>query len=162
MEQNAHKFRLRLNLFDLIVLVLVLALGGGFLWYSLRGGGDAASAGTVRYTIMFSGQPEGSHERIAVGDELEDTVKNYALGKVVSVTYTPATMQVLDQSSRCYVETTLDGYEDIYITVESACTVSESEILVDGGYEVRVGQVAYVRGPGYMGSGTMTAVERGA
>ena len=36
MEQNTHKFRLRLNLFDGIVLVLVLAVGALLLWSTLR------------------------------------------------------------------------------------------------------------------------------
>ena len=40
MEQNNHKFRLRLNLFDAIVLVVVLAAGAAVAWFGLRGRGD--------------------------------------------------------------------------------------------------------------------------
>lgn len=41
MEQNNHKFRLRLNLFDAIILVVVLAVGAAVAWFGLRsGGGD--------------------------------------------------------------------------------------------------------------------------
>mgnify|MGYP000511874616 CR=1 FL=1 len=35
-------------------------------------------------------------------------------------------------------------------------------LLLGGGYDFRVGQLAYVRGPGYMGSGPVTEIERGA
>lgn len=38
MEQNNHKFRLRLNLFDAIVLVVVLAAGAAVAWFGLRSG----------------------------------------------------------------------------------------------------------------------------
>ena len=55
MEQNNHKFRLRLNLFDAIILVVVLAVGAAVAWFGLRsGGGETASTSqTVQYTIMF-------------------------------------------------------------------------------------------------------------
>ena len=53
MEQNNHKFRLRLNLFDAIILVVVLAVGAAVAWFGLRsGGGETSSASqTVQYTI---------------------------------------------------------------------------------------------------------------
>lgn len=54
MEQNAHKFRIRLNLFDAIVLIVVLLAGAAFAWLSLRSGDSAAAASqTVRYTVVF-------------------------------------------------------------------------------------------------------------
>ena len=46
MEQNTHKFRLRLNLFDAIVLVVVLLAGAAFAWISLRSGQDESAAPT--------------------------------------------------------------------------------------------------------------------
>ena len=36
MEQNTPKFRLRLNLFDTIVLVLALAVGAFLLWRAVK------------------------------------------------------------------------------------------------------------------------------
>ena len=36
MEQNNHKFRLRLNLFDAIILVAVLLVGAAAAWIGLR------------------------------------------------------------------------------------------------------------------------------
>lgn len=36
MEQNKSNFRLRLNLFDAIILILVLAVGGVLAWLALR------------------------------------------------------------------------------------------------------------------------------
>ena len=165
MEQSNHKFRLRLNLFDAIVLIVVLLAGAAFAWLSLRGGQSssaAPTAQTVRYTVVFQKMAQGDSQLIEIGDPLEDTVKNYKLGNVVAVETKPAVTQVLDQVNRCYVDAVLEGYEDVYVTVESACTDSGDKLLLDGGYDFRVGQTAYVRGPGYMGSGPVTAIERGA
>ena len=140
MEQNNHKFRLRLNLFDAIILVVVLAVGAAVAWFGLRsGGGETSSASqTVQYTIMFQSMTEGSSELIQPGDPLVDTVKNYQMGSVVSVRAEPAVVQVLDQESRTYVDAVLEGYD------------------------FRVGQTTYVRGPGYMGSGPVTEIVREA
>ena len=54
MEQNNHKFRLRLNLFDAIILVAVLLVGAAAAWIGLRSGGETTpTAAPVRYTVMF-------------------------------------------------------------------------------------------------------------
>jgi hypothetical protein len=107
---------------------------------------------------------EGESALIQPGDQLEDAVKNYQMGNVVAVEARPAEVQVLDQERQVYVNAVLEGYEDVYVTVESTCTTSGDggALLLGGGYDFRVGQLAYVRGPGYMGSGPVTEIERGA
>ena len=102
-------------------------------------------------------------DSIQPGDQLEDAVKNYQMGNVVAVEARPAEVQVLDQERQVYVNAVLEGYEDVYVTVESTCTTSGDggALLLGGGYDFRVGQLAYVRGPGYMGSGPVTEIERG-
>ena len=164
MEQNTHKFRLRLNLFDAIVLIVVLLAGAAFAWLSLRSGqsdSTASAAQTVQYTVVFQKMDAGDSKLIQPGDKLEDAIKNYSLGTVVSVETKPAVTQVLDEVNRRYVDAALDGFEDVYITVTSSCTDSGDKLLLGGGYDFRVGQTAYVRGPGYMGSGPVVAIERG-
>ena len=162
MEQNNHKFRLRLNLFDAIILVAVLLVGAAAAWIGLRSGGETTpTAAPVRYTVVFQKMAKGDSQLIQAGDKLEDAVKNYSIGTVVSVETKPAVTQILDQEERCYVDAELAGYEDVYVTVESACTDNGETLLLGGGYDFRVGQTAYVRGPGYMGSGPVTAIERG-
>lgn len=164
MEQNTHKFRLRLNLFDAIVLIVVLLAGAAFAWLSLRSGqsdGAASAAQTVQYTVVFQKMDQGDSQLIQPGDKLEDAVKNYSLGTVVSVEAKPAVTQVLDEVNRRYVDAELEGFEDVYVTVESSCTDTGETLLLGGGYDFRVGQTAYVRGPGYMGSGPVVAIERG-
>lgn len=164
MEQNTHKFRLRLNLFDAIVLIVVLLAGAAFAWISLSGKQDDSAAPTaekVQYTVVFQKMAQGDSQLIQPGDKLEDAIKNYSLGTVVSVETKPAVTQVLDEVNRRYVDAVLEGCEDVYVTVESTCTDNGEKLVLGGGYDFRVGQIAYVRGPGYVGSGPVTAIERG-
>lgn len=167
MEQNNGKFRLRLNLFDAIVLVAALAVGAFLLWNAFKPASSQPSSpsstvSTVRYTIRFQRIAEGNGSRIQVGDALVDTIKNYKLGNVVSVETLPAQSQILDHTHREYVLATIAGYEDVLVTVESPCTDSSDILLLDGGYTLRVGATAYVRGEGYMGSGPIISIEREA
>ena len=164
MEQSNPKFRLRLNLFDGLILVLVLVVGGALVWFGLRsdgGSGQESAAGTVRYTILIQRMAQGDSELIQPGDQLEETVENHRLGTVVSVRAEPALAQVLDQENRCYVQTQLEGYEDVYITVESACTQQEAAPLLAGGEDIRVGQALPAAGPAHLSSGRATHVRRG-
>ena len=164
MEQNTHKFRLRLNLFDGIVLVLALGVAALLLWTNLKPAaaepGVAATTSTVRYTVRFQNWPEGVSELIEPGDLLVDNVKKYEMGHVVSYEVVPARSSQLDHFSRKYVMTEYEGYEDILVTVEALCTESDESVVVGGGYEVRVGTVAYIKGEGYMASGPIVAIER--
>ena len=139
MEQNTPKFRLRLNLFDTIVLVLALAVGAFLLWRAVK--------------------PAGTSEIIQPGDRIADNIKNYEVGHVVSAQAVPALVQTPDRESRRWVWAELEGFEDVLVTVEAPCTVSDKAFTVGGGYEVRVGTIGFLRGEGYMGSGPIVAVE---
>ena len=161
MEQK--KFRLKLNLFDGIVLLLAVAVAAFLLWRTMKPAvaiqSDPSVISTVRYTIRFQRWAPGVADLVEAGDQLADNVKNYEVGHVVSAQTVPARMQVLDLESRRYVWTEVDGFEDVLVTVEAPCSVNSEAITVGGGYEVRVGEMGYFRGEGYMGSGRIVAIE---
>ena len=152
MEPNKPKFRFRLNLFDSIVLVLALAVGAFLVWSAIKPAaapaeGAVSAAGTVQYTIRFQKMIQGVSERIKPGDQLVDTVKNYEL--------------VQDHEDKAFVLAGIEGYEDALVTVEAPYTEGEDSLLLGGGFKLRVGVTAYVRGSGYMGSGPVVSIERG-
>lgn len=164
MEQKA-KFRLRLNLFDAIVVAAALLIGAFLLWRAVRPQGaaeglpTAANTSTVQYTLRFQRWAVGTSQLIEPGDQLYDNIKNFSIGQVVSAQAVPAEMPVLDQENRRQVQAVVEGFEDVLVTVQAPCTVSDSGIVVGGGYEVRAGATAYVKGQGYMGSGPIVSVE---
>lgn len=165
MEQN--KFRLRLNLFDGVVLVLALLVGTFLLWNALKPAAPAADENTpaaqtttVRYTVRFQKWLDGTSELIQPGDKLVDNIKNYEMGTVVSAQAVPVQSLQLDHDSREYILAGLEGYQDVLVTVESPCTADNESVTTSGGYALRVGATAYIRGEGYMASGPITSIER--
>ncbi|MBR4098436.1 MAG: DUF4330 domain-containing protein [Clostridium sp.] len=164
MEHNTPKFRLKLNLVDGFVLVLALAVGVGLAWTMLKPAAvpttPEQTTDTVCYTVRFQRMVGGGSQLIQPGDALVDAIKNYEIGRVVSVETVPAESLQLDHQGKSYILSELEGYEDALVTVETTCTQTEDSILLDGGYALRVGATAYVRGEGYMGSGPIISIER--
>ena len=165
MGSKDNKFRLRLNLFDGIVLLLALAVGAVLLWSAVKpaaapAGDSGSAASTVRYTIQFQRCLEGTVNAIHAGDRLTDSIRNYELGRVVSATAMPAQGLRVDHQSRAYVLTPMEGFEDIDVVVEAPCTVTDEAITVGGGYPVRAGASAFIQGDGYLATGYIIAVER--
>ena len=155
-----NQFRLRLNLFDGIVLVLALAAAVFLMWRFTRpaaASGDGVSSASVQYTVRFQ---RWSAQAIHQGDQLADNIKNYNVGTVVSAQAVPCQSLILDQVNGEYVLAGVDGYEDVLVTVESPCTVTDEAVTLGGGYALRVGATMYLRGEGYMASGPVIAMER--
>lgn len=163
MEQNKKTFGLRLNLFDTIVIVAALLVGGILLWMQMKPAApDAAPAAEkLRFTIVLEKTVPGTGSQVENGDLLVDTIKNYEIGNVVSSKTVPAQDFALDEASGCYVLADVPEKEDIYITVESNAVVTDESVTVGTGYVLRVGEWIFVRGPGYLGSGKVYAIERG-
>ena len=165
MEGN-KRFRLKLNLFDGIVILIALAVAAVMFYTQLKPAatrGDAATivASTTQYTIRLQKTLPGTADLIKQGDALVDVVKNYDLGTVVSATAMPATDIIINEDAKAYVTAEIPGYEDIEVVIESSVTYGEEDTLVGSGYKLRVGEKIYVRGPGYLGSGEVWAMERG-
>lgn len=161
MEQK--RFRLKLNLFDGIVILLAAAAAAFLLWRTMRPEvpvqSDPAVTANVLYTIRFQRWIPGSSELIEAGDQLFDNIKNYEVGRVVSAEAVPSMGNALDIQSRRFVRAELDGFEDVLVTIEAPCVVTDEAITVGGGFEVRVGSTGYFRGEGYMGSGPIISIE---
>ncbi len=163
MEQKNEKFRFRLNLFDALVILAALAVAAFLIWSRMRPAAapSAAPAQTVRYTLCVKRMMEGSGALVQPGDDLTDIVQNYPLGTVVSAEVVPASCYAIDEETLSYYKAEVPGREDVYIQVESAAEISESQVSVGGGYALRVGAAVRVKGPGYIGSGEVYSIERG-
>ena len=162
MEDN-KKFRLRLNLFDGIVLVLALALCAFLLWSHFKPAAADPESGlynTIQYTIRMKKFPAEESGRVKVGDVLSDNVKNKNLGTVAAVRVEPSSTVVLDQINHQYIENTYEGYNDIEITLESNARLDTLGVELESGYLLRVGETVYIHGVGYFGSGPIIEIDR--
>ena len=163
MSKTKEKRRFKLNIFDAVVLLVVLVVGAYFVWNALKPDDSATivtNTSTVRYTILIQAAEPGTGELVAEGDLLEDTLKNYSIGAVVSAETLPATTPVIDNINAKKVTAVIPGKEDIRITVEASATESDSQIIVGSGYELRIGTRIFVRGPGWLGGGYVVDIER--
>ena len=163
MKEKRSGFHLRLNLFDGIVLAAALLAAVLLVWGKVKPASEqapGAAPSTVRYTFCMHGCLKGTGNLVQPGDSLTDNIKNMKMGNVVSSRVEPAKTQVINERDGKCVLAPIEGCEDVFITVEAPCTARESSVKLDGGYEIRVGMTAYVRGAGYMGSGPIVSIER--
>lgn len=162
MEQKKDKFKLSLNVFDAVILVVALLVGGVFLWQTLNSRSESVlnKSQTVTYTIVMKEVRDGTGDMIPLGSSLVDAIKNYNLGTIQSKNIYPTEKQVLNHAERSYQTAYLDGYEDVEVEVVVNVTETESGLLVDNSYELRVGEYVYLRGEGYMSSGFITKINR--
>ena len=123
MEQHNRPFRLRLNLFDGIVLAVILVVGLFLLWTFFRPEPEADNADwvQVRYSVHIDQVLEGTSQLIQSGDPLEYTLEEAQLGTVVSVESSPCVTTCLDEESLTTVEAVRPGYESIDLVVDAMC-----------------------------------------
>lgn len=162
MEQKNQKIKFRLNVFDAVVLVIALAVGGLFLWqtYNTNSNVVVAKNQELHYQILIKEASEGTGANIPIGSGLIDVVKNYDLGTITKVEVMPTEKQVLNHLEKEYQTAYLEGFEDILVDMVVQVNNTESAIIADGGFEVRVGELVYMRGAGYMAAGYVYTMDR--
>lgn len=153
-----EKKRWRINLFDIVIILVVLCLG--IALYAFTHKTVVVETKKVTYQLEMIECPEGFAEKIHVGDKLTDNIKNYHMGTVVAVEAEPATKLGDDRVNGAIVERPLPGLETIKLTVEANVTESNSDLKVDGGYVVKAGKEIAVKGNGYAGKGYILTVNR--
>lgn len=146
------------NLFDIVIILVILALGVGVYLFANRE--VAAETKTLRYTIELSDMPEGFSEKVEVGDDLTDNIKNYYMGKVVQVDAVPFTKLADDMENGKILDSVVPERESVLIVVEANVTESASEFRVNGNFLVKAGLEIAAKGPGYAGEGYILTVER--
>ena len=163
MEQTNKPFRLRFNLFDLLVLVVILAVGLFALWTMFRPEPEAAGTDrvTVRYKVHIAQVLEGTAELIQPGEPLEYTLEPALLGTVISAEVSPCVITGLDEETLTTVQKVLPGYESIDLVVEGQCEEEDYCLRADGVVVLRTNGTLYMRGPKYAAVGIITEIERG-
>jgi hypothetical protein len=152
------------NLFDCIIIALVIVLAVGFLWWrGVLGRSDdsASSTRTLRYTVELTQMYGDSAQLIQVGDTLVDGARKYSLGTVVSVEVGDCMVTSHNYETGADTSVPLPGYQTATVVLEAECSETDTQLTVGGGYVVRAGGTVNVRGPGYAASGNIITIERG-
>jgi len=158
-----EKIKWRLNLFDVIFLIIALAAAAVIIIYSLDLGGSIIGGGsreTVVYTMEFREMLPEAAELIKPGDTLIDKVERRPLGTVLSVELTPSLLSQKDWVTGNLVVSEYPGRTTAIVVISSQASVTDRRITLDGGFIVRVGKWATANGPLYNGSGFVLHIER--
>ena len=161
--ENKSGRRISLNFFDILIIVVVIALAAGFIWVKTRGGteGEAGGNTTVQYDIEIVDLTEDTQNLIREGDAVIDKVKKQDMGKVVSFEFYPMKKQAVNMETGDTVYTDVPGLYAARITLEAECSDTGSSLVTSGGFEVRAGTEVSILGPGYGGGGYVIYVARG-
>ncbi|MDR1588653.1 MAG: DUF4330 domain-containing protein [Oscillospiraceae bacterium] len=162
MDAPKKKFKLRFNVFDAIIILA--ALGAGFLLLRLTGagGGTPLNPGkpvAVIYTLELNNLPAGTAARIKPGDRLIDVVEKRDVGTVVSAEYGPYMSTSKNNVTGDYILTEVPQRETAVISVTLDAVDNGSELNASG-FIPRGGLGMSVTGPGYAGSGLITDIGR--
>ena len=160
MSNEKKGFKWRPNLFDIVIVLIILAVGA-VLYLMLRPTASSVVQTTpMRYTVEMLNLPEGTHELMHVGDQVIDSSKNYAMGTVVDIQVMPYTVDADDRENNVTRQAPVPGYETVWLTLEANMVVTDSSITTEGGYLVRVGLSTKTKGDNYAATGYIVAIER--
>ena len=148
------KKRRRPNLFDILIIVLVLAAVA--VAYILSHDGFSQKTVTTRsYLLELADLPQGMEDSVHVGDTVTDNIKNYEIGTVTGIELIPSTNQVLDEDGGVFRPAPVDGLVTLLLTIEVPTVETEQSIDTVSGYTLRVGaqtscSVGALRAAGYI------------
>ena len=157
MNERIKKKR-RVNVFDMIIIVVVIAVVIGTYAFTHRE--KALETKILRYSLELVECPEGFSQKIQVGDRLTDNVKNYHMGTVTSVEARPSVRLGEDKINGNVIESVIEGKETVILVVEANVVETASDFKVDGNYVVKAGKDIAVKGNGYAGKGYILTIGR--
>lgn len=150
----------RPNFFDIIIVCIGIVIVLVVYWISRPTTVSSATIIPLEYIVELNNLPEGTSSYVKVGDVVTESVKNMNMGTVKAVKTVPYTIAVNDEARGIVVQAPVAGYESVQLTIESNMTITDRAVTTDGGYVVRVGAQARVKGPCYAGSGFVIEMER--
>ncbi len=161
MDIKAGKRKIRISLFDIVIVILIIAMAAGFLILRNHGSGEQNSSSELVYKIELNNLDESCQGMVNTGDRIIDKIKKNDMGEVVGVEYYPYREFSYDNVNHMKVYTDVPGKITACITLKSDCTDSGASIKTSGGFEVSVGTSVSVIGPGYSGAGYIIFIDRG-
>lgn len=161
MNTNNKKVSKKINFFDLIILVIVIiAIIFVSIMYYSKDKKVVNSSTKMTYVLELVNNPLGFSELIKVGDSLNDSIKNFSMGKVIKVEKTPQKTILNDLVNNIIVESDIPDKERVVLTVEADVVDNGMDLLIENSYDIRVGKDIYVKGNGYSGVGYILEIKR--
>ncbi len=150
----------KVNVLDIFIILIVLF--ACIFGYSYMNKGNTIVTNNTQkvvYKIRTTESFPKVYDAIAEESTLYDSLKNINIGKIISKETVPSTRYGVDKKNKKVVETEITNKMDITLTIEADATITDKSISVNG-YELKVGNEAYIKGKGYAGMGYVISIER--
>ena len=135
----------KLNIIDFLILLALLAAACAVLFrvFGSAGGGEHQQ---IRYVLEVKELQTEFAAKVAAGDPVTVYAQDARIGTVVAASTAPVFFVGTDENGTP-VQTEMENYSKLYITVEAEVTAEETGYRVDG-YVLRTGETITVQLPG--------------
>ena len=150
------------NIVDIILILVVIAVAAVGAIMFLGGGSTETAAETKTYSYVVMGQEvldETADFPVVGGNAFNSSTSAY-LGTVKEVATEQFTETVYDKATSKFHKVPVEGYSNIYVTIEGPGTETEKDITVNG-TTVKTGMELNVKGKGYAFKGIVVEVRDG-
>ena len=151
------------NIVDIILILLVIAVAAVGAKMFLGGGSSndtAAETKTYSYVVMGQEVLDETADFPVVGGNAFNSSTSAYLGTVKEVATEQFTETVYDKATSKFHKVPVEGYSNIYVTIEGPGTETEKDITVNG-TTVKTGMELNVKGKGYAFKGIVVEVRDG-
>ncbi len=166
------RIKWKLNLFDIVLLAVVVVAAGGLLAWKFMGSNQTVvdpnsgvtvpkGTHTVRYVVELEQLHQQTAEMIAEGDVVYERTKKELMGTVQSVEVAPARTLTKNELEGTFQFAEVPERYNVVMEITAQAVENDDGIVLESGLEVRAGTSVRVFGPGYYGAGYILSVERG-
>ena len=150
------------NIVDIILILVVIAVAAVGAKMFLGGGSTETAAETKTYSYVVMGQEvlDETAEFPVVGGNAYNSSTSAYLGTVKEVATEEFTETVYDKETSKFHKIPVEGYSNIYVTIEGPGSETEKDITVNG-TTVKTGMELNVKGKGYAFKGVVVEVRDG-
>lgn len=159
--EDKKTFRPHFNIFDVVIILLAVAVvGAAMLLRNRSTGGETTARATVpiRYTVELSRAPKDMVNQIRVGDDIYRSTDSAYMGKIVDVRHTAHQENEYAISASGFVRYEVPESDDIYITVEGQGYWTGKDLIVEGVSPKVCGEM-YVKGKGFARLGFVVSID---
>ena len=139
------------NIVDILLILVVIAVAAVGAKMFLGGGSSndtAAETKTYSYVVMGQEVLDETADFPVVGGNAFNSSTSAYLGTVKEVATEQFTETVYDKATSKFHKVPVEGYSNIYVTIEGPGTETEKDITVNG-TTVKTGMELNVKGKGY-------------
>lgn len=150
----------KVNIIDLFIVVLVLAVVGRVAYARLSPAGwreVEQKFQPINVTIVVAAARDATVNAIQVGDNVVDTKTNLPLGVIIAKRVEPAQV-VKELTDGTVIESTSTIRKDIWVTIQGRGRVSPNNIYL-GDREIKIGTTVYFKSALYGVYGMVMGIE---